>query len=140
MSPMANSDFSGVARGGRFSALDVFDGLVAIALVPIRLRAVTRPSWTIRLRERSSGSTSPRFLAPQAQQRHLVVGVCSERAVIKNLPIGKTKPISLGFYNGSLEATINSRANSPGRASNSSTKKLRRRGRTATQAYAIEGR
>src|SRR5262249_40220395 len=35
----------------------------------LRLRAsVTRPSWTMRLPDRSSGSASPRFLPPEADQ------------------------------------------------------------------------
>jgi hypothetical protein len=67
-SPMATSDFSGLMSAGHppihgvaDPALDLFDGLVRRSYRGRLRRSVESPSWTMRLSDRSSGSTSPRF-------------------------------------------------------------------------------
>jgi hypothetical protein len=53
--------------------LDRRNDLACIALEPKPFSSVTRPSWTIRLADKSSGSASPTFLAPEPEQGDFVV-------------------------------------------------------------------
>ena len=73
------------------AALDVRDPPAGIALVPGAVELLGAvPSCTMRLPDRSSGSASPRFLAPEADQGGFIaahddpgVGAADESATLK---------------------------------------------------------
>ena len=83
------------SAGCKILALDIGDDLTVLASYQRRLSSsVATPSWTMRLPDRSSGSTSPRFLPPEPQQGGLVIAQDDPgiRAADKVSALGRFEP------------------------------------------------